>query len=219
MRENEEGNLFKLLDCDEVHIIPDCHVPKKCCKCKKGPTGATGPTGITGATGATGATGICECSCISTGEMVVNGGMETVIDNRPVNWNFSNLSGVESIDSQGRVHSGNFSVNISDDTNISQTIDLNEGGCYYRLSFFARGEGAQAGLEADVIFNTTTGPVNGGSIIINDQDINNSNRDFGFYQLVTSAAPNNVTSITIKFIVSASGEQSVDLDDVSLTIL
>ena len=38
-------------------------------------------------------------------------------------------------------------------------------------------------------------------------------------QLITSKSPSNTTSITVKFLVNAFGEQSLDLDDVSLTVI
>lgn len=184
----------------------------------KGFDGEDGATGSTGVTGVTGPTGQCSCNCKFSGELIINGGMEDVDDKKPTGWVFVNPDGISSNNSQGRVHSGNYSVNVEDESSISQTIPVTEGGCYYRLSFFARGEGSRTGLNVNVIFNTTTGPVNGGSIAIRQQDITNSNRDFAFYQLITSMAPANTASITVRFLVNASGGQSIDIDDVSLTI-
>lgn len=145
--------------------------------------------------------------------------MESITNNKPNNWTFTNPNGVTSVDIQGRVHSGNWSVNLKDASAIQQTNLITGSGCFYRLSFFARGEGSQVGLTASVVFETTTGPVDGGTITVRQQDVVNSNREFAFYQLVTSASPANVTGITIKFLVSADGEQSLDLDDVSLTVI
>lgn len=177
-----------------------------------------GPTGPTGLTGPTGPTGRCECQCQSNGELTLNGGMENITNNKPANWIFTNSDGVTSTTSQGRVHSGSWSVNIKDNSAIQQTIPVNNGECFYQLSFFARGEGSQVGLTATIIFETTTGPVNGGTISIRQQDIINANREFAFYQLKTLKSPSNTTGITIKFSVDAFGEQSLDLDDVSLTV-
>lgn len=144
--------------------------------------------------------------------------METRTNNKPSNWTFTNSNGITSINSQGRVHSGSWSVNIKDKSAIEQTIPVTEGGCFYHLSFFVRGEGSQVGLTATVVFETTTGPVTGGTITVRQQDITSSNRDFAFYQLITSASPQNTTGITVKFLVNAEGEQSLDLDDVSLIV-
>ena len=107
---------------------------------------------------------------------------------------------------------------IGDKSAIIQTIPTTNSGCFYQLSFFARGEGSQVGFTATVTFETTTGPIIGGTISVRQQDITNSNRDFAFYQLVTSSSPANTTGITIKFLVNASGNQSLDLDDVSLIV-
>ena len=55
----------------------------------------------------TGPIGNCSCSCVSRGELVVNGGMEIVIDDKPTGWLFTNPDDIISENSQGRVHSGN----------------------------------------------------------------------------------------------------------------
>lgn len=168
-----------------------------------GPTGPTGPTGI--------------CECCSSGQLITNGGMETVVDNQPTDWIFTNPDGITAVDAQGRVHSGNFSVNIEDSSAIEQTIEITGSECFYRLSFFARGEGAQVGLIATVIFQTPTGDVTGGTITVRQQDLTNSSGDFAFFELITTSAPANATSVTVRFEVNAEGGQSLDLDDVSLT--
>ena len=176
----------------------------------------TGPTVPTGATGPTGPTGNCACSCVSRGELVINGGMENVIDDKPTGWLLTNPDNITSENSQGRVHSGNWSVNIEDDATISQVINNIEAGCFYELSFFARGEGAQVSLNANVIFQTNSGDVLGGNLMVRSQDMTNSNRDFAYYRLITSQAPAGTIAIKIEFIVNANGNQSLDLDDVSL---
>lgn len=145
--------------------------------------------------------------------------MENITNNQPNDWTFTNPDGIVSVDAQGRVHSGNWSVNIKDSSAIQQTISISGVGCFYRLSFFARGEGSQIGFTASVIFKTATESIEGGSITVRKQDITNSNRDFAFYQLITSGAPVGVTGITVKFLVNAEGDQSLDLDDVSLTVI
>ena len=55
--------------------------------------------------------------------------------------------------------------------------------------------------------------------MVRSQDITNSNRDFAYYRLITSQAPTGTTAIKIEFIVNANGNQSLDLDDVSLISL
>ena len=163
-KDNKDSCLCEVVKC----LVKDCNG-------STGPTGPTGPTGRTGDIGPTGATGMtgptgptenCTCSCVSKGELILNGGMEIVIDDKPTGWLFSNPDNVTSENSQGRAHSGNWSVNITDDTTISQVINNIEAGCFYELSFFARGEGAQVSLNANVIFITNSGDVLGGNIIV-----------------------------------------------------
>ena len=86
------------------------------------------------------------------GELVINGGMENIDDDKPTDWTFTNPDDITSVTLQGRVHSGNYSVNLEDKTAIEQTIPVSAGGCFYRLSFFARGEGSQVGLTATIKF-------------------------------------------------------------------
>ncbi len=97
----------------------------------------------------TGPTGNCTYSCISRGELIVNGGMENVINDKPTGWIFTNPDNIISENSQGRVHSRNWSVNIEDDATLSQVINNIEPGCFYELSFFARSEGDQVSLNAN----------------------------------------------------------------------
>lgn len=192
-----------------------------------GATGATGSQGIQGPTGATGLqgiqgipgpTGTCTCSCASRGELILNGVMENFNENVPTNWITPNDDKIKKEASQGRVHSGNASVNMSDDGVLYQDVCIT-GGCFYELSFFARGEGAIVALEAKVIFKNGTGlNVDGLVIDVRSQDITNSNRDFAYYRGITIVAPVNATFARIIFEVTANGEQSLDLDDVSFSV-
>jgi len=190
-----------------------------------GPTGATGPQGLQGVTGPTGPQGIqgvtgptgpAGTSC-SSGELVINGGMETTVNNQPTNWTFTNPDGISSTDNQGSVHSGNLAVLLADASAITQTIPINNGGCYYRLSFFAQGEGSQVGFTATVTFNTTVGDVEGGTMVVRQQDLTNSNRAWTYFQLITTQAPANATGITISILADTEADQNLILDDISLT--
>ncbi|HKL94015.1 MAG TPA: hypothetical protein VJZ69_01880 [Clostridia bacterium] len=152
------------------------------------------------------------------GEIVLNGGMEQFTDNVPTNWATTTPTAISEEDAQGRVHSGESSVNIGDGGILTQTILGINAGCYYDFSFFARGEGAQVGLIATVTFLTMGGDVPGGTISIRQQDIPTDNRNFAYYRISTTQAPVGVTGVRISFAVTADGEQSLDLDDVSLTV-
>lgn len=183
-----------------------------------GATGLTGATGTTGATGATGATGVCECPCASTGELIQNGGMESFTDGVPTGWFTTTPNDVSQVTQQGRVHSGNSAVNLADGANLSQIVPIN-GGCFYELSFFAHGEGAQVGFTATVNFITPPSTETLGlQITVNQQDVPDSDREFEFYRGITTQAPANATLAIIEFTVNADGGQSLDLDDVSFSV-
>ena len=55
---------------------------------------------------------MCLCRCQSNGQLIINGGMENIDDNKPTDWIFTNPDGVTSVDVLGRVHSGLWAVNI-----------------------------------------------------------------------------------------------------------
>ena len=182
-----------------------------------GATGATGPTGPTGATGATGATGpagptgpigpigptgptgTCVCPCRSTGEMVLNGGMEQFTGSVPTNWNTNDAQRISRVTAQGRVHTGSSAVNLTNGGELWQDIRIT-GGCYFDFSFFARGEGAQVAIEATVTFMNAQGDSQSGlTISIHSQNLTND------------------TMARVRFAVTADGGQSADLDDVSFS--
>lgn len=183
-----------------------------------GITGATGPLGVTGATGATGATGTCVCPCVSKGEQVVNGGMELFTGTVPTGWIINN-AGLSAKDTmQGNVHSGQASVRLKDKAVLRQAADIT-GGCFYELSFFARGNGAKVQLKATVTFTNGQGLEEEVLVIfVREQDMPNDNREFAFYRGITTVAPAAATSARITFEVTAEGEQSMNLDDVSFIV-
>lgn len=151
--------------------------------------------------------------------MAVNGGMEAFnVQGVPTGWNINDDNLVEPDDDQGNVHSGNFSARLFDGAILSQDIGI-EGGCFFELSFFAKGNGAQVQLEACVIFsNDDSLQPTEACILIRAQDIPTDNRNFAFYRFITDRAPNNATNARIEFRVTANGEQSLNLDDVSFSV-
>ncbi len=184
----------------------------------KGDTGSTGPKGDTGATGPKGDMGVCTCPCRSRGELAVNGGMEAFTGSVPTGWTMNNASLSSKVTQQGRVHSGNSAVNLENGAVLTQDIDIT-GGCFYGLSFFARGEGAQVGLTATLTFyNDKEEATPGLTITVRQQDIPTDNRNYAYYRSVSAAAPDDAVTLRVQFKVTANGEQSLDLDDVSLVI-
>ncbi len=149
---------------------------------------------------------------------MINGGMETFSETVPIGWSVNSSTKVRQVTAQGRVHSGNSAANLNDGAVLSQTVTIN-GGCYYNFSFFVRGEGAQVGFTAKVIFrNSQNQDVTGLTITVRQQDLTNSNREFGYFRGITIVAPNNTVSATIQFTVDSMGNQTMDLDDVSFTV-
>lgn len=218
MNNGERNSAFCFENCNSCN---QCHQPYHnhsncpCCPIIPGPQGLQG---IQGVTGPTGPTGVCTCPCQSHGELIVNGGMETVANNFPTGWLTTTPNLINIVTQQGRVHSGNNAVNLENGAILEQNIPIN-GSCYYDFSFFAHGEGSQANLIATLIFTNATGlEVIGGQITINSQDMPNSNRSFGYYRTISTLAPANATNILIRFVINTQGSQSVDIDDVSLSI-
>ncbi len=187
----------------------------------QGPVGATGPTGpqgIQGPVGPTGPTGVCVCPCQSRGELAVNGTMESFTNNLPTGWSTTTPSAISRVTAQGRVHTGQSAVNIRDNGVLEQNIPIN-GGCFYDFSFFARGEGSQVGITATLSFtNAQNLNVLGVQIDIQPQDMPTGNREYGYFRKISIVAPNDATNARIRFVVDAMGQQSADIDDVSLSI-
>lgn len=187
-----------------------------------GPTGSTGigvtgPTGPTGATGATGPTGICVCPCRCKGEALLNAGMEEFNENIPASWYSTTPELITQVTQQGRVHSGNSAVNLKNTAVLYQDINIAES-CFYAFSFFAHAEGALVKVVATVtFFDAENTAVEGLRIQVNQQDIPNSNRAFGYYRGITIKAPVNTIRARIAFTVEAEGMQSLDIDDVSFS--
>lgn len=185
---------------------------------RTGPTGPTGPAGPTGYTGPAGSTGTCTCAYISTGELITNGGMELFTVNIPTGWITTTPHDISQVTQQGRVHSGNSSVNLSDGARLGQIVSINPG-CFYELSFFAHGVGSQVELEATVTFKTPQGDDTPGlQIAVMPNNIPDNDREFAFYRGITVKAPAGSTTAEVFFTTKAGDEQSLDLDDISFIV-
>jgi len=150
--------------------------------------------------------------------MAVNGGMEAAVDEVPAGWTANQAELVSRVGQQGRVHSGSWSVNLSDGAVLSQEVDV-EAGCFHQLSFFARSEGDQVGFTATVTYlDAQDQPTQGLLIQVRQQDMTNSTGVFGHYQGITTAAPADAVRARIEFSVITGGGQSMDLDDVSFSV-
>lgn len=151
--------------------------------------------------------------------MIVNGGMEAFEDGIPTGWSAEEPFLVSTVSQQGRVHTGEYAVHLADGAVLYQEIDLTPG-CFYRLAFFARGEGSQVSVAARVIYRNAQGKCTEGlRITVRGQDMVNANRVFAYYQGIASAAPEDAVAVRIEFAVTANGGQGMDLDDVSFAVM
>lgn len=180
----------------------------------QGPQGETGPQGPKGDTGPQGPAATCQ----ATGELVINGGMETFTGNIPDNWITTTPTLVSQETGQGRVHTGNSSVKLLDGADLTQIINGVTPDCFYEFSFFGNSNGVQVGVTANVIFETPGRDVIGGSITIRKLDIPTAQSEFNYYRVITTAAPVDTIGGRIEFNIQANGQQALLLDDVSFSV-
>lgn len=134
----------------------------------------------------------------------------------PAGWDTETADALSKQTAQGRVHSGQSSVNLEDGAILTQTVLAVHEGCFYEFSFFAHGEGSNIGFtaisqrpaEIQLVLKQKSA-----SKILSD-----SNRTFSYFSVITTAAPVGVTAAIISFSVTADGKQSMDLDDVSFIV-
>lgn len=179
-----------------------------------GATGATGATGPTGPTGATGATGT-----VLPGELVTNGTMEQFTNTVPTGWTMNNDALAGQATGAGQVHSGLSAVQLASGAQMSQT-QAAAPGSYYRLSFYAQGVGDQPAVIGRIIFTDAAGgESNAADVSVRSQDMVKTAPNFGYYQVISTVVPENVTTVTVYLETTGGADDSVILDDVSLTVV
>lgn len=179
-----------------------------------GPTGATGATGPTGPTGATGATGT-----VLPGELVTNGTMEQFTNTVPTGWTMNNDALAGQATGAGQVHSGLSAVQLASGAQMRQTLAAAPGS-YYRLSFYAQGVGDQPAVTGRIIFtDAADGESNAADVSVRSQDMVKTAPNFGYYQVISTVVPENVTTVTVYLEATGGTDDSVILDDVSLTVV
>ena len=182
-----------------------------------GPTGATGATGATGPTGPTGATGAA--GTVLPGELVTNGTMEQFTDTVPTGWTMNNEALAGQATGAGQVHSGLSAVQLASGAQMRQTLAA-AAGSYYRLSFYAQGVGDQPAVIGRIIFTDTAGgESNAADVSVRSQDMVKTAPNFGYYQVISTVVPENVTTVTVYLEATGGTDDSVILDDVSLTVV
>ena len=179
-----------------------------------GATGATGATGPTGPTGATGATGT-----VLPGELVTNGTMEQFTNTVPTGWTMNNDALAGQATGAGQVHSGLSAVQLASGAQMRQT-QAAAPGSYYRLSFYAQGVGDQPAVTGRIIFTDAAGgESNAADVSVRPQDMVKTAPNFGYYQVISTVVPENVTTVTVYLEATGGTDDSVILDDVSLTVV
>lgn len=191
-----------------------------------GATGATGPAGTVGATGATGATGPTgptgatgAAGTVLPGELVTNGTMEQFTNTVPTGWTMNNDALAGQATGAGQVHSGLSAVQLASGAQMRQTYAAAPGS-YYRLSFYAQGVGDQPAVTGRIIFTDAAGgESNAAEVSVRSQDMVKTAPNFGYYQVISTVVPENVTTVTVYLEATGGTDDSVILDDVSLTVV
>lgn len=182
-----------------------------------GPTGATGATGATGPTGPTGATGAA--GTVLPGELVTNGTMEQFTNTVPTGWTVNNEALAGQATAAGQVHSGLSAVQLASGAQMRQTLAAAPGS-YYRLSFYAQGVGDQPAVIGRIIFTDAAGGESiAADVSVRSQDMVKTAPNFGYYQVISTVVPENVTTVTVYLEATGGTGDSVILDDVSLTVV
>lgn len=182
-----------------------------------GPTGATGATGATGPTGPTGATGAT--GTVLPGELVTNGTMEQFTNTVPTGWTMNNDALAGQATGAGQVHSGLSAVQLASGAQMRQT-QAAAPGSYYRLSFYAQGVGDQPAVIGRIIFTDAAGGESiAADVSVRSQDMVKTAPNFGYYQVISTVVPENVTTVTVYLEATGGTDDSVILDDVSLTVV
>lgn len=182
-----------------------------------GPTGATGATGATGPTGPTGATGAA--GTVLPGELVTNGTMEQFTNTVPTGWTVNNEALSGQATAAGQVHSGLSAVQLASGAQMRQTLAAAPGS-YYRLSFYAQGVGDQPAVTGRIIFTDAAGGESiAADVSVRSQDMVKTAPNFGYYQAISTVVPENVTTVTVYLEATGGTDDSVILDDVSLTVV
>ena len=185
-----------------------------------GPIGATGAPGFAGATGPTGPTGATGAAgTVLPGELVTNGTMEQFTDTVPTSWTVNNEALAGQATGAGQVHSGLSAVQLASGAQMRQALAAAPGS-YYRLSFYAQGVGDQPAVTGRIIFTDAAGgESNAADVSVRSQDMVKTAPNFGYYQVISTVVPENVTTVTVYLEATGGADDSVILDDVSLTVV
>lgn len=153
------------------------------------------------------------------GELVTNGTMEQFTNTVPTGWTVNNEALAGQATAAGQVHSGLSAVQLASGAQMRQTLAA-AAGSYYRLSFYAQGVGDQPAVIGRIIFTDAAGgESNAADVSVRSQDMVKTAPNFGYYQVISTVVPENVTTVTVYLEATGGTDDSVILDDVSLTVV
>ena len=153
------------------------------------------------------------------GELVTNGTMEQFTNTVPTGWTVNNEALAGQATAAGQVHSGLSAVQLASGAQMRQT-QAAAPGSYYRLSLYAQGVGDQPAVTGRIIFTDAAGgESNAADVSVRSQDMVKTAPNFGYYQVISTVVPENVTTVTVYLEATGGTDDSVILDDVSLTVV
>ena len=150
---------------------------------------------------------------------MTNGTMEQFTNTVPTGWTVNNEALAGQATAAGQVHSGLSAVQLASGAQMRQTLAAAPGS-YYRLSFYAQGVGDQPAVTGRIIFTDAVGgESNAADVTVRSQDMVKTAPNFGYYQVISTVVPENVTTVTVYLEATGGTDDSVILDDVSLTVV
>ena len=150
---------------------------------------------------------------------MTNGTMEQFTDTVPTGWTVNNEALSGQATAAGQVHSGLSAVQLASGAQMRQTLAATPGS-YYRLSFYAQGVGDQPAVIGRIIFTDAAGGESvAADVSVRSQDMVKTAPNFGYYQAISTVVPENVTTVTVYLEATGGTDDSVILDDVSLTVV
>lgn len=145
--------------------------------------------------------------------------MEQFTNTVPTGWTVNNDALAGQATAAGQVHSGLSAVQLASGAQMRQSVAA-AAGSYYRLSFYAQGVGDQPAVIGRIIFTDAAGgESNAADVSVRSQDMVKTAPNFGYYQVISTVVPENVTTVTVDLETTGGADDSVILDDVSLTVV
>lgn len=145
--------------------------------------------------------------------------MEQFTNTVPTGWTMNNEALSGQATGAGQVHSGLSAVQLASGAQMRQTLAAAPGS-YYRLSFYAQGVGDQPAVTGRIIFTDAAGGESiAADVSVRSQDMVKTAPNFGYYQAISTVVPENVTTVTVYLEATGGTDDSVILDDVSLTVV